>query len=85
MTPMPPSCAMAIAVRASVTVSIAALSSGMLSGTRRVSCVRDVGVARQESRTRAGTSRTSSKVRPSGNSSPSIATPPDVHERHAVN
>ena len=39
MTPMPPSCAMAIAMRASVTVSIAALSSGMLSATRRESRV----------------------------------------------
>ena len=50
MTPMPPSCAIAIAVRASVTVSIAALSTGMLSRTRRVSQVRDVGVARQDLR-----------------------------------
>ena len=31
MTPMPPSCAMAMAMRASVTVSMAADSSGMLS------------------------------------------------------
>ena len=84
MTPRPPSCAMAMAVRASVTVSIAALSTGMFSRTRRV-----IGALTSVSRGRiseaAGTSRTSSKVRPSRNSSPSIATPPDVHERHAVN
>ena len=36
MTPMPPSCAMAMAVRDSVTVSMAELSSGMLRRRLRV-------------------------------------------------
>ena len=40
MTPMPPCCAMAIAIAASVTVSIAAEISGMLSGMSRVRRVR---------------------------------------------
>jgi hypothetical protein len=40
MKPMPPSWAIAIAVRDSVTVSIAALTSGMLSAMRRVSGAR---------------------------------------------
>ena len=60
--PMPPSCAMAIARRASVTVSIAAEATGMLSGMVRVR-----RVLRLTSRGRtvewAGTRRTSSKVR----------------------
>src|SRR6266498_3113281 len=60
--PTPPSCAMAIARRDSVTVSIAAETSGMLSWILRVSLV-----FRPTSRGRtfewAGTRRTSSKVR----------------------
>jgi hypothetical protein len=40
MMPMPPSCAMAMASRASVTVSMAALMIGMLSRTSRASGVR---------------------------------------------
>ena len=36
MTPMPPACAMAMAIRASVTVSIAELRSGMF---RRIDLV----------------------------------------------
>src|SRR3954465_14989529 len=59
--PMPPSCAMAMARRASVTVSMAADISGILSAMLLVSCV-----VRLTSRGRtvewAGTSRTSSKV-----------------------
>ena len=39
MTPRPPCCAIAIASRDSVTVSIAALTSGTLRRIRRVSCV----------------------------------------------
>ncbi len=55
ITPRPPCCAIAIASRDSVTVSIAALSSGTLSRMLRVSWVEtstcgrhDVGVARHE-------------------------------------
>ena len=50
MTPMPPSCAIAIAIADSVTVSIAALSSGMLSVDAPRQPRADVGVARQEVR-----------------------------------
>ena len=61
MTPMPPSCAMAIAMADSVTVSIAALSSGMFNVTRR-----DRRVVTSASRGRKfddpGMSRTSSNV-----------------------
>ena len=61
MMPSPPSCAMAIASRASVTVSIAAEISGMLRVIERVR-----RVARETSRGTtsecAGTSRTSSNV-----------------------
>ena len=39
-TPMPPACAMAMAMLASVTVSIAAATSGMFSGMSRVNRVR---------------------------------------------
>ena len=48
ITPMPPCWAMAIARRASVTVSMAAESSGMPSSISRVSRVRDVGLGRQD-------------------------------------
>ena len=63
-TPMPPSCAMAMARRLSVTVSIAADMRGMPSGISRVSRVRS---ATSEGSTceYAGSSRTSSKVRAS--------------------
>src|SRR5512143_2401955 len=62
ITPMPPARAMAIAISASVTVSIAADTSGMLSGMSRVkrlamSTLRGCTVACR------GTRRTSSKVR----------------------
>ena len=59
--PRPPSCAIAMARRASVTVSIAAETSGML---RVIDRVRRVARATSRGTTRecAGTSRTSSKV-----------------------
>ena len=64
MTPIPPSRAMAIAIAASVTVSIAEDISGMLSLMLRVSIV--VRSASRGSTDEAlGTSRTSSKVRAS--------------------
>ena len=64
MTPMPPICAIAIARRDSVTVSIAAETNGMLSVIPRV---RRVFVSTWDGRTSeaAGSSRTSSKVSPS--------------------
>src|SRR5688500_1602611 len=62
--PMPPSRASAIARCASVTVSIAELVTGMLSGILRVNHVR-VSVSLGSTPLRAGTSRTSSNVRPS--------------------
>ena len=62
--PMPPSRASAIASRASVTVSIAAETTGMLSSIVRVSRVR-VETSFGSTRDSAGTSSTSSNVRPS--------------------
>lgn len=61
ITPIPPACAMAMAMRASVTVSIAEDSSGMFSPMLRVTRVR---VSAVEGRTEdaAGTRSTSSKV-----------------------
>src|SRR4051794_29417360 len=63
--PMPPCCAMAIARRDSVTVSMAALSRGVF---RKISRVRRVWVSTWAGTTslRAGTRRTSSKVSASG-------------------
>src|SRR6266545_869048 len=64
-TPMPPWRAMAIAIRASVTVSMALDTSGTASSTLRVSrlwVVDPLGVTSDSS----GSRRTSSKVRPSG-------------------
>jgi hypothetical protein len=59
--PIPPSCAIAIARRASVTVSIAADTSGMFSSSFRVRRVfRETSLGR--TREWAGRSRTSSKV-----------------------
>ena len=52
MMPMPPSCAMVIASRASVTVSIAADTNGMLSRMPRVRRVDEVDLARQDVRVR---------------------------------
>ena len=83
MTPMPPSCAMAIAVRDSVTVSIAALMSGMLRRIWRVSCVLQ-SASRGRKSDSAGTSSTSSKVSPSGMSYVNIVRTSDElrAERH---
>ncbi len=64
MMPMPPSCAMAIARRCSVTVSIAADTTGRLSRMPRVSCVPRLTSCGSTCEY-AGTSRTSSKVRAS--------------------
>ncbi len=60
---MPPSCAITIAISASVTVSIAADSTGMLSAMPRVSRVRGSAIDGTISLS-AGQSSTSSKVRP---------------------
>ena len=65
---MPPSWAMAMAVRASVTVSMAALRSGMLSWMCSVNRV-ETSVSRGRIDDSAGTSSTSSKVSPSGKTS----------------
>ena len=62
--PMPPFCATVIAVSCSVTVSIAAESSGMLSVISRVRRVRTSTCSGSTSLA-PGTSSTSSKVRPS--------------------
>ena len=48
MTPMPPSCAMAMARRASVTVSMADEMTGILRRMERVIWVADVGLAGQD-------------------------------------
>ena len=50
MTPMPPCCAIAMASRDSVTVSIAALAIGTFSRMWRVKAERDVDLARQHRR-----------------------------------
>ena len=64
MIPIPPSRASAIASRASVTVSIAAETIGISSAIVRVSRVA-VRTSFGSTDDSAGTSRTSSKVRPS--------------------
>ena len=69
MIPRPPCCAIAIARRDSVTVSIAAETIGMFSGTASVNRVRR-STSRGWARDRAGRSRTSSKVSASGGASP---------------
>src|SRR5580765_2857387 len=61
MMPTPPSCAMAIARRASVTVSMAAETSGMLSSSSRVRRLFS-DASRGRMREWAGRRRTSSKV-----------------------
>src|SRR4029077_15367043 len=63
--PMPPCCASAMAKWDSVTVSIAELTTGMFKPILRVNQVR-VSVSAGTTLLREGTSRTSSKVRPSG-------------------
>src|SRR6266508_1130295 len=92
MTPMPPAWAMAMAVRASVIVSIAALTSGTLSCMVRVSAVltsASLGIKSDA----AGTKSTSSKVSPSAISKGNIRallsklqiqeSPSDLWERRA--
>ncbi len=64
MIPIPPSRAMAMAMRDSVTVSIAAERSGMARGMRRVRRVRTL-VSLGCTSERRGTRRTSSNVSPS--------------------
>ena len=65
MTPMPPASAIAIASRASVTVSMAAEMIGRLRRMVRVSCV-PIFVALGITALWPGRKRTSSKARPSG-------------------
>src|SRR2546427_92665 len=65
MIPTPPSRAIAMASRASVTVSMAALTMGMLIVMRRVNRVR-VSVSAGKTEDLAGTNATSSKVSPTG-------------------
>ena len=65
MTPMPPACAMAIAMRPSVTVSMAADRMGSASSISRVRRVRMLTAAGSTADA-AGFSSTSSKVRYSG-------------------
>src|SRR5438067_70639 len=74
MNPMPPACAMAIAVRASVTVSIAALTSGICSRRFRVSWAL-TSTCRGRTSLSAGSSRTSSNVRAIGRFGSSISAP----------
>ena len=64
-TPIPPNCAMTIAMSASVTVSIAEEITGMLSAISRVNRVLVLAIDGTMSDS-AGRSRTSSKVKPSG-------------------
>ena len=64
MTPIPPACAMAMAMRASVTVSMAEDSSGMFILMDFVTRVR-VSASLGSTEDAPGTSRTSSKVRAS--------------------
>ena len=66
MTPMPPACAMAIAILASVTVSMAEATIGMLSAIARVMRVR-ISTSDGSTSDRPGLSSTSSKVSASGN------------------
>ena len=65
MTPMPPACAMAIAILVSVTVSIAEAMIGMLSAIARVMRVR-MSTSDGSTSDRPGLSSTSSKVNASG-------------------
>ena len=61
MTPMPPACAMAIAMWASVTVSMAEATIGILRGTLRVMRER-ISTSEGKMSDRPGFSSTSSKV-----------------------
>ena len=71
ITPRPPACAMAMAVRASVTVSIAALTKGVFRRIVRVTWVETSASFGKKSDS-PGKRRMSSKVRPSGISTGSI-------------
>jgi hypothetical protein len=82
-TPIPPSCARAIAMSASVTVSIAEDRIGMLSGISRVSRV--FGSAWLGSTLdSSGCRRTSSNVRPSGMSEEEIRSAISAHDRRSA-
>src|SRR6266850_1964962 len=74
MNPIPPAWAMAMAVRASVTVSIAALTIGICRRRLRVSCAL-TSTWRGSTSLSAGSSRTSSNVRASGRFGSSISAP----------
>ena len=80
---MPPSCASAIAMSASVTVSIAEDRIGMLSGISRV---RKVCVSAWLGRTddSSGCRRTSSNVSPSGMSAASLSWAISAHDRQSA-
>src|SRR5437660_4273323 len=74
MIPIPHSRAKAIARRDSVTVSMAALTIGILMTMRRVRCVRvSVSVGRTEDF--PGSNSTSSKVRPNGTEDCNMSAP----------
>ena len=64
MTPMPPACAMAIAICASVTVSMAEAAIGILSPMPRVMRVR-ISTSEGSTSDRPGLMSTSSKAKPS--------------------
>src|SRR5712692_5274970 len=72
MIPMPPSRAIAMASLASVTLSMAALMTGMLIVMRRDNCVR-VSVSAGTTEDLAGTNATSSKVSPTGKEGSSMS------------
>ena len=72
MTPMPPACAMAIAIWPSVTVSMAEATIGMLSAIARVMRVR-MSTSDGSTSDRPGLSSTSSKVSASGRELPITA------------
>src|SRR4051794_16082201 len=77
---MPPSCASAIAMSASVTVSIADDRIGILSGISRVRKVR-VSAWLGSTEDSSGCNSTSSKVRPSGMSAASLSWAISAHDR----
>src|SRR6266571_8101933 len=84
MIPMPPSRAIAIAIGASVTVSMLALRTGTASFRSRVSWV-DVSTSRRDViRDRRGTRSTSSYVSPSGKSISLTPAAGPLHRQAAV-
>ena len=74
MMPIPPSRAISLAIRASVTVSMLALTIGIASVMPRHSCVRVSTCWRVLTPDRRGTSSTSSNVSPISNGS--LISPP---------